>query len=98
MWRRPSGRAFIAPHVIHDEGELAGEGNLGLLQTAALCDTQAPSLDGCPLAGSHQHHMSGGEQCRLREHIARSADMAPRVGLDGLVLPGRKAKMSPDIA
>ena len=70
---------------MHDDGELAGDGDLGLLQTAALGDMHAPSLDRHLSAGSHQHHMSGGEQCRSREQrITRSAGTAPRLGLAGL--------------
>src|SRR5690606_7995692 len=44
-WRlAPAELALIAPHAVHDDSKLAGDGNAGLRHAAPLRDVHAPCL------------------------------------------------------
>ena len=67
--RGPAEPRAVAPHAIHDHGQLARYSDLCLLERAAQRQRHAPMPHRSPLGRPAEHHVGGGEQGGSRQTI-----------------------------
>src|SRR5690606_32463309 len=98
-WRlAPAELALIAPHAVHDDSKLAGDGNAGLRHAAPLRDLHAPCLLGRPRLAPGQQRMGSLVQQGAGKLIAASADAPLDVGFARLITPRGETEMGAHIA
>src|SRR4030095_6026378 len=72
----PAEVGAIAPPAMQDDGHLAGEADLAVLEAEALGEPDGPGLEGAPAADAAQQHGSGLEQIAAQPAIAALGDAA----------------------
>ena len=70
----------IDPHTMQDHGELAGERDLGALQTSPLRQFHRPGFQARPLRGSGQHDVRGFKEGDAHGWITGPTDGAHAIG------------------
>ena len=69
----------VGPDAVHDDGDLAHYGDLGLLGSDALYQPGAPRLERRPALGSVQQHVGSFEQICSQQPVAPFRDAAINV-------------------
>jgi hypothetical protein len=72
---------FVEPHAVHDDRELARDGNAGLLHTNPFAELEAPRPQRRPLLGDPQVGVRGFVECMPHEPVAAPADVARKIEL-----------------
>lgn len=88
----------VDPHAVHDDRQLAGQGDRCRFEAVALGQSHGPCLGAAPLAAPGQHRHRRLEQERPERRISALADSARAVGLAGGVASGRQPDMYPHVA
>lgn len=92
----PAELGAIDPDAVQDDGQLAGEGNLGLLHPLALGDAHGPGLQGRPFDDATHHDVCCLVEGTSDHLVADLADTAHAIKLAGLVLSWGQAQMGAD--
>src|SRR5260370_29654419 len=87
---------LVDPHSVHDDGELAGDGDLCAAHADTLGEGQAPAFESARAAIALQEDGSGLEKIGPRQPIAATGDMPGDVDLARLESSAREAEIGAD--